>query len=376
MKKILAFITLVCLTLPVAAQEEEFVSCLKECPQRGQQKANIFGTNFCCTTTDKGRNIDCQELWGTLRNGQCEYDPLQFASVLLYRNPQQPTDHIYEAEEDAKKRSKSLTATQRRNKTITVYHCANGKASLLGEFDDGLYSVNMYRADSWSTAFFAIPLELEQDLFDYLCESFNPNTFLNTPQTTNATVFKKPNIASQKRNTKKYKTAKKQQAEALKEQEEKQQSDKQPSAGKQQPASTKQPIVKEAQPLSVPSNAWNVLGDYFYPADVPGNLISMRRFETKNKSKEIKINFSSKNKQPFLEKLKTAHRYHPTRQTECAGGGTLYETISDGIYQAYLLSENTITVFSAAYSLPTLPEEPHASRMQKELCTLDVNSKW
>lgn len=77
-----------------------------------------------------------------------------------------------------------------------------------------------------------------------------------------------------------------------------------------------------------------------------------------------------------MEKLKTAHRYHPTRQTECAGGGTLYETISDGIYQAYLLSENTITVFSAAYSLPTLPEEPHSSRMQKELCTLDVNSKW
>ncbi|MBP3512951.1 MAG: hypothetical protein J6J74_00420 [Elusimicrobiaceae bacterium] len=141
-------------------------------------------------------------------------------------------------------------------------------------------------------------------------------------------------------------------------------------------SSTQKGQQAAVMPIQSHSNAWNVLGDYFYPADVPGNLSNMRRFETKNKSKEIKINFSSKNKQPFLEKLKTAHRYHPTRQTECAGGGTLYETISDEIYQAYLLSENTITVFSAAYSLPTLPEEPHASRMQKELCTLDVNSKW
>lgn len=131
-----------------------------------------------------------------------------------------------------------------------------------------------------------------------------------------------------------------------------------------------------ATPIQLPSNAWNVLGDYFYPTNVPGNLSNMRRFETKNKTKEIKINFSSKNKQPFLEKLKEAHRYHPARQTDCAGGSILYEAVSNGIYQAYILSENAITVFSAAYSLPTLPEEPHAARMQQEFCGLDVNSKW
>lgn len=133
------------------------------------------------------------------------------------------------------------------------------------------------------------------------------------------------------------------------------------------------PQKKTQQPAR---NAWIVLGNYFYPADAPENLSNMRRFETKNKTKEIKINFSSKDKQPFLEKLKAAHRYHPARQIDCAGGNILYEAVSNGIYQAYILSENAITVFSAAYSLPTLPEEPHAARMQQEFCGLDINSKW
>lgn len=228
----------------------------------------------------------------------------------------------------------------------------------------------MYRADSWSTAFFAIPLELEQDLFGYLCESFNPNTFLNTPQTANATVFKKPNISSQRRNTKKYKTAKKQQAETLKEQEEKQETAKSISSEKNQPLSQKQSAPPQAShavldKIEPEETTWNVLGDYFYPATVPGHLLDMRRFETKNKSKEIKINFSSKNKQPFLEKLQATHRNHPARQTSCADGSVLYETVSDGIYQAYLLSENATLVFSASYSLPTpcrRPPTPHACK--------------
>lgn len=347
-------------------------NCMKECP-RNQEKANIFGTNFCCETKSNGSDIDCHELWGTLQNGQCVHAYGELVLILLYQTPSAPTAHIQRANEEASELSKKLTPTQRRDTRITTYHCPGGHASLVGQYSsDDTYTVYMYRSDSWFLGDFNIPLELEQDLFDYLCEGFNPKTFLNTPGTANSPAFRKINTPQKRKVAKKYKSIQREQQNAIKEKEQQKQAF---SKTEETPATPNSPTPRLQKALP-DSNAWHALGDYFYPAMVPGNLSSMRRFETKNKAKEIKINFSSKDKKPFLEKLKTAHRYHPARQTDCADGSILYETLENGLYQAFLLQPNATAVFTSVYNLPALPEEPHASKLQKELCALDIDSKW
>lgn len=248
---------------------------------------------------------------------------------------------------------------------IGIYRCPSPKTVLYYEiYGEEFFLLIQYKEDSYlSYNNFSKTARMisahKEALFQYMCK-LNPHTFYKTLQTPHFDFNLESPAEKQDNITKNISSTNETELTAL----------------PLMPSTQEQKTPSKATPLPEKSSAWNVLGDYFYPADVPGNLSNMRRFETKNKSKEIKINFSSKDKQPFLEKLKTAHRYHPARQTDCADSSILYETVSDGIYQAYVLSENAITVFSAAYNLPTLPEEPHAARMQKEFCTLDVSSKW
>ncbi len=375
MKKIICLIYCLICHVMLAAQEENN-PCVYPCPK--DKQANIFGTNFCCEIKKNGKDIDCNEWIGELQKGKCKYQKYENVSILIYEDSAYSPSLLQTAKNELPDLKKEL-ATNPTHATpqVTAILCPNKKISIAGGYAEGrTYIFEVFKQDSFIIGDFDIGAELEQDLFNYFCNLFDPKTFL-TPQGKKLPIYQRP-ISNTVQEEVEFETVEvieetpiashtKKDIQRTNLPTEKIETTKEALSSKR--------ISATPQPLTA-SNAWHILGDYFYPAMVPGNLSSMRRFETKNKTKEIKINFSSKDKKPFLEKLKTAHRYHPARQTDCADGSILYETVENGLYQAFLLRPNAMAVFTSSYNLPTLPEEPHASKLQKDLCALDINSKW
>ncbi len=117
------------------------------------------------------------------------------------------------------------------------------------------------------------------------------------------------------------------------------------------------------------SNALQLLGTYFYRQSLPANLSTVRHFRTADKQQELKINFSSKDKSGFLQKLQKQFPQNSSKTTYCTNNNILFETQQE-VYQAFVLSPEAIIVLARPVNSPL------SQIQQKELCNFNAMLTW
>lgn len=333
---------LVC-SFPVQGKQPE--SCPPPC--KGSN-LYVFSDKFCCTK-DQTFDLHCvsyrQE--DTCRQNQ---------SVLVSFGP--PAPEHYEA--------------NKKNSNVSFHQCQNKKRTLiaweyLSEFS--VFAVDLYQSDFysffWLDAFLDYDLDVNDELVQralknmltYFCVYYDPEPFFEKQQ---ITPFSFPHL--RKSNTRTKTSAKKinnRSAVVI------------PPAKK--PTTPTTPPVSQANSQvakqSKDPNATYMLDTNFYRQPTPGNLSSVREFATADKQQVLKINFTSDDKDPFLQKLQKQFAQEPYKITSCKNNTKLFE-VQTNPYQVFILSSNAVSVLIKPTGYPA------TAALRKQLCNFNAALAW
>lgn len=361
---------LVACPLLVSAQEKQAAQACKT-----ENRTNIFGTPFCCSRKTglkyKEKKIKCTEIMD--QKDLEEREALTVSVTILDKGDisLDPAKDIIEYQQGLPKLSaKELSSPETVEK---FYRCKNkNSAVFLRQRPEYYASVTQFYPKIEILMDLDTEAEIDEvqnAIFHYLCNSFDPLSFFQTlnapepPQVLKTQTNNQPSKPKKLENatlSAKNKTARSTQAERMQNNPKSQ-----PRAGRNQ----------TAQPVQPAKKGWPLLGLQFYPAAVPGNFKQVRRFTTKDGQVEIKINFTSSDKSAFYQKLQIKYDGQLTQGTECNDGSRLLETAVNGLYQAYLLKPNAILVLTFGYPPQTAsPFLPREKRLQ--LCAADLSTVW
>ena len=375
-----------------AANTQKEPSCQRTCKK--EDLTYVFEAKFCCHYQQQNTQLFCQNIEGEWNGEKC-VQSLEDIDLLSTpkNNPFNPAREIQE---------KYMFWKQKYPNHAYYFHTCTAKDMQIlltvapNYMTDIFLSTPLYQGYvSLYGETMSLPTDEDarQSFFYYLCEMFNPQVFFETRQappwsrprrkTDTGTAQKEntlteasrskdaePAVTTQPADTTEPATAN-QPAVANK-----------PTAANKLPAAPRARASASAKPrrpykqpavLSSP-NGWHILNTWFYPANVPGNLKNIRRFENADKTAELKIQFSSGDKTRFVQRLQSQLTTEP-RVTSCPNNATLFETAQNGLYQAFIIRQDGIAVLTFGYA----PEQgaPFLAPPQRdELCGLDINRAY
>lgn len=347
----------------VSLQAETKQTCPPPCKTIS---TNIFGDNFCCTK--KGSDVNCTHyLLDSWETGKC----MEWQDVIvsyLSEKDYMPTNPAQEARKDLKERPFYSTE----DKISRYLHaCTNKKVDIVYSYDPAIAKIaaNVYHPYAFSVLRVDSYLDFDLDpnsklvketvnnFLNYLCNHFDPKQFWETQKVASFHFLRQrkdenhPTRAAQTTKTTPSAPVNATKKTAL-----------------NSTQTTKTSSIRSTTQLPA-SNAWHVLGAYFYRRAVSGNLSSVRLFETADKQQVLKINFSSGNKEPFLQKLKNQFNNNTHSTFVCKNQNILFE-VQTNVYQVFILSPNAISVLAKPAGYPA------SAAQRKELCNFNASLAW
>ena len=252
-----------------------------------------------------------------------------------------------------------LSALENPAPEITVFHCADHKKSLRILQRKG--DTFVFQFTNRTTLKFydsKTPRFLKRDLVRTFCQldplslfrntsasAISNNQALTPSNTTNNPVEKEIQEASVKTNP-----------------------NSTTATSKQTPSATGNTLQNRQTPLAN-SNATYMLDTNFYRQPTPGNLSSVREFATADKQQVLKINFTSDDKEPFLQKLQKQFAQEPYKITSCKNNIKLFE-VQTNPYQVFILSSNAVSVLIKPTGYPA------TAALRKQLCNFNAALAW
>ncbi|MBR4355930.1 MAG: hypothetical protein IKP96_05140 [Elusimicrobiaceae bacterium] len=255
-----------------------------------------------------------------------------------------------------------------------LYQCVNKNVAIVHSYDPAISKINASVYHPYAFSLLRMDSYLEFDLdpnselvkevvsnfLDYLCNHFNPKQFWETQKLAPFSFLRRRNTnrhALQNPTTDNPGNSKQ---------------NKKAATAKATSNQTNAPVInkKTNHPVAAAGNdAWHVLGAYFYRQAVSANLSSVRQFATSDKQQVLKINFSSGNKEPFLQKLQTQFANDTHSSFACKNQNIIFE-VQTTIYQVFILSSNAISVLAKPAGYPANSEQ------RKELCNFNATLAW
>ena len=135
------------------------------------------------------------------------------------------------------------------------------------------------------------------------------------------------------------------------------------------------PPTPETAAPKLPENPSNtpkilqVLGARFYLQPTPENMPNLRLFQTKDRKQVLKINFTTGNKQAFLDKLEDQFFTTEHKVTYCPNQNVVFEAKGE-VYQVFVLSAQTIVVLMKPTGYPA------EFSFFKALCEFNPATLW
>ena len=387
-----------------AANTQKEPSCQRTCKK--EDLTYVFEAKFCCHYQQQNTQLFCQNIEGEWNGEKC-VQSLEDIDLLSTpkNNPFNPAREIQE---------KYMFWKQKYPNHAYYFHTCTAKDMQIlltvapNYMTDIFLSTPLYQGYvSLYGETMSLPTDEDarQSFFYYLCEMFNPQVFFETRQappwsrprrkTDTGTAQKENTLTEASRSKDAEPAVTTQPADTTEPATATQPADTTEPATANQPAVANKPTAanklpaaprarasasaKPRRPYKQPAvlsspNGWHILNTWFYPANVPGNLKNIRRFENADKTAELKIQFSSGDKTRFVQRLQSQLTTEP-RVTSCPNNATLFETAQNGLYQAFIIRQDGIAVLTFGYA----PEQgaPFLAPPQRdELCGLDINRAY
>lgn len=351
---------------PSNAQSQQKTTCPPLCKTIS---TNIFGDRFCCIK--KEDSVNCiNYLLDSWETGKCmEWQDVTVS--YLSEKDYMPHNPSQDARKDFKEEPFMQSSTGEK-RPRRLYQCANKNVAIVHSYEPEIakISANVYHPYAFSSLWMDSYLEFDLDpnselvkevvsnFLDYLCNHFNPKQFWETQK---LAPFSFPRRRGANKHPLKNPTNPvnvKQNKKAA------------PTGATSNQTNTPAVNKKTNRPVAVAgNNAWHVLGAYFYKQAVSANLSSVRQFATSDKQQVLKINFSSGNKEPFLQKLKTQFAKDTYTSFVCKNQNIIFE-VQTNVYQVFILSSNAISVLTKPTGYPA------DAQQRKELCNFNAALAW